>query len=148
VVSSYTPTLSALLNAQNKARTAPSHLDILAIGKDARALPAMPQLQFVESELTTVEDTAKASKHDCSVDSIPQHATVEGVTARIQTTHFVSCTGNISGSPAVIRLRSHVRNRSGLNLPSRCERWQTRVWIPPPLPVMMWTCGLKPALRR
>jgi CHAT domain-containing protein len=89
VVSSYTPTLSALLNAQNKAHTAPSHLDILAIGEDARELPAMPPLRFVESELTTVEDTAKASKRDCSVDTIPHHATVEGVTARIQAAHFV-----------------------------------------------------------
>jgi tetratricopeptide (TPR) repeat protein len=89
-VSSYTPTLSALLNAQNKTpQTAPSHLDILAIGEDARALPTMPRLLFVESELTTVEDTAKASKRDCSVDTIPYHATVEGVTARIQTAHFV-----------------------------------------------------------
>jgi tetratricopeptide (TPR) repeat protein len=90
VVSSYTPTLSALLNAQNKApQTAPGRLDILAIGEDARALPTMPRLFFVESELTTVEDTAKASKRDCSVDIIPHHATVEGVTARIQTAHFV-----------------------------------------------------------
>jgi CHAT domain-containing protein len=89
VVSSYTPTLSALLNAQNKAHTAPSHLDILAIGEDARALPGMPRLRFVESELTTVKDTAKASKRNCSVDTIPHDATVEGVTARIQTAHFV-----------------------------------------------------------
>jgi hypothetical protein len=90
VVSSYTPTLSALLNARNKApQTAPGHLDILAVSEDARTLPTMPRLFFVESELTTVEDTAKASKRDCSVDIIPHHATVEGVTARIQTAHFV-----------------------------------------------------------
>jgi tetratricopeptide (TPR) repeat protein len=90
VVSSYTPTLSALLNAQSKApQTAPSHLDMLAVGEDARALPAMPRLRFVERELATVEDTAKASKRDCSVDTIPHHATVDGVTARIQTAHFV-----------------------------------------------------------
>jgi CHAT domain-containing protein len=90
VVSSYTPTLSALLNAQNKApQTAPSHLDMLAIGEDARALRTLPRLLFVESELITVEDTAKASKRDCTVDTIPHHATVEGVTARIQAAHFV-----------------------------------------------------------
>jgi CHAT domain-containing protein len=90
VASSYTPTLSALLNAQRRApQTAPSRLEILAIGEDARALPTMRQLLFVEKELTTVEDTAKASKHDCSVDAIPHHATVDGVTARIQTAHFV-----------------------------------------------------------
>jgi hypothetical protein len=90
VVSSYTPTLSALLNAQNKApQTAPSHLDMLAIGEDARALPAMPRLRFVERELTTVEHTANASKRDYTIDTIPHHATVEGVTARIQTAHFV-----------------------------------------------------------
>jgi CHAT domain-containing protein len=90
VVSSYTPTLSALLNAQNKApQTAPSRLDILTVGEDARALPTMPRLWFVERELTTVEDTAKASKHECSVDTIAKHATVERVTDQVQNAHFI-----------------------------------------------------------
>jgi CHAT domain-containing protein len=90
MVSSYTPTLSALLNAQNKEpRTAPSHLNILAVCEDARASPRLQRLWSVERELKTVEDTAKTSKHGCSVDIIASSATVERVTDRIQTAHFV-----------------------------------------------------------
>jgi CHAT domain-containing protein len=91
VVSSYTPTLSALLNAQNKApQTAPAHLNILAVAEDGSGPGStVSQLFFVEPELTCVRDTAKASGHDCSVDLIAKHATVHGVAERIQTAHFV-----------------------------------------------------------
>jgi CHAT domain-containing protein len=90
VVSSYTPTLSALLNAQNKApQTSPSRINILAVGEDARTLPRLQRLWFVEREVMTVEEMAKASKHECSVETIAAHATVEGITDRIQTAHFV-----------------------------------------------------------
>jgi CHAT domain-containing protein len=91
VVSSYTPTLSALLNAQNKApQTAPSHLNILAVAEDGRGPGStVPPLCFVEPELTCVRDTAKASGHDCSVDLIAKHATVEHIAQRIQTANFV-----------------------------------------------------------
>jgi CHAT domain-containing protein len=90
VVSSYTPTLSALLNAQKRTpQTAPSRLDILAVGEDARASSTTQRLWFVERELTTVEDLAKASKHDCSVVTIAHHATVDRITDRIQNAHFV-----------------------------------------------------------
>jgi CHAT domain-containing protein len=86
----YTPTLSALLNAQNKTpQTAPSRLNILAVGEDARALRTMQRLWFVESELATVGHTAKASKRDCSVTTIANHATVDHVTGSVQNVHFV-----------------------------------------------------------
>jgi CHAT domain-containing protein len=49
----------------------------------------MQPLRFVEWEVQTVTETAKASKHDCSVDTMSNHATVERVTDRIQTAHFV-----------------------------------------------------------
>jgi tetratricopeptide (TPR) repeat protein len=91
VVSSYTPTLSALLNAQNKTpQTAPSHLNILAVAEDGRSPGStVPPLFGVGPELTCVRTTAKASGHDCSVDLVPKHATVDGVAERIQTAHFV-----------------------------------------------------------
>jgi hypothetical protein len=91
VVSSYTPTLSALLNAQNKTpQTAPSHLNILAVAEDGRGPGSTVSPLFgVEPELTCVRDTAKASGHNCSVDLIPKHATVDGVAERMQTAHFV-----------------------------------------------------------
>jgi hypothetical protein len=91
VVSSYTPTLSALLNAQNKApHTAPAHLNILAVAEDGSGPGStVSQLFFVEPELTCVRNAAKASGHDCSVDLIAKHATVDRVAERIQTAHFV-----------------------------------------------------------
>jgi CHAT domain-containing protein len=91
VVSSYTPTLSALLNAQNKApQTAPAHLNMLAVAEDGSSPGSkVSQLFFVEPELTCVRDAAKASGHDCSVDLIAKHATADGVAERIQTAHFV-----------------------------------------------------------
>jgi CHAT domain-containing protein len=91
VVSSYTPTLSALLNAQNKApQTAPSHLNILAVAEDGSGPGStVSPLCFVVPELMCVRDTAKASGHDCSVDLITKNATVDRVAERIQTAHFV-----------------------------------------------------------
>jgi hypothetical protein len=91
VVSSYTPTLSALLNAQNKApQIAPAYLNILAVAEDGSGPGSkVSQLFFVEPELTCVRNTAKASGHDCSVDLIAKHATVDRVAERIQTAHFV-----------------------------------------------------------
>jgi CHAT domain-containing protein len=91
VASSYTPTLSALLNAQKKApQTAPHRLSVLTIAEDCVATgSALQPLWFVEREVTTVAETAKASKHKCSVDAIASHATVERVTDRVQAAHFV-----------------------------------------------------------
>jgi hypothetical protein len=91
VVPSYTPTLSALLNAQNKTpHTVPSHINILAVAEDGRGPGSTVSPLFsVGPELTCVRNTAKASGHDCSVDLIPKHATVDGVAERMQTAHFV-----------------------------------------------------------
>jgi CHAT domain-containing protein len=49
----------------------------------------MQRLWFVEREVAAVEDLAKASKRDCSVDTIARHATVDRITDRIQNAHFV-----------------------------------------------------------
>jgi hypothetical protein len=56
VVSSYTPTLSALLNAQNKTpQIAPAHLNILAVAEDGSGPGStVSQLFFVEPELICV----------------------------------------------------------------------------------------------
>jgi CHAT domain-containing protein len=63
VVSSYTPTLSALLNAQNKApQIAPARLNILAVAEDGSGPGStVSQLVYVEPELICVRDTAKTS---------------------------------------------------------------------------------------
>jgi hypothetical protein len=91
VVSSYTPTLSALLNAQNKApQIAPARLNMLAVAEDGSGPGStVSQLFYVEPELICVRDTAKTSGHDCSVDLIAKHATVDRVAERIQTAHFI-----------------------------------------------------------
>jgi CHAT domain-containing protein len=90
VVSSYTPTLSALLRAQTKApQTAPTHVRILTVAEDSRTESAMPRLWNVEQELKRVEDVVTASARDCTVDAIPSAATVALVTDRIQSAHFV-----------------------------------------------------------
>jgi CHAT domain-containing protein len=79
IVSSYTPTLSALLRAQTKEpQTAPTHVRILTVAEDSRTDPAMPRLWNVEQELKRVEDAV-----------IPSAATVALVTDRIQSAHFV-----------------------------------------------------------
>jgi CHAT domain-containing protein len=90
VVSSYTPTLSALLRAQSKPpRVAPTTLSILAVAEDSSTSATMQRLWTVEEELRHVEDTAKASAFDCTVRAIASGATVEGVTDQIQSAHFV-----------------------------------------------------------
>jgi CHAT domain-containing protein len=91
VVSSYTPTLSALLKAQNKTpQTAPSHLNILAVAEDGRGPGSTVSPLFgVEPELICVQNAAQASGHECSVDFITKHATGDSIAERIQTAHFV-----------------------------------------------------------
>jgi CHAT domain-containing protein len=77
-----------LLNAHSKTpQTAPSHLNILAVAEDGRGT-ASP-LFGVGPELICVRDAAKASRHNCSVNLIAEHATIDGVAERIQTAHFV-----------------------------------------------------------
>jgi hypothetical protein len=80
VVSSYSPTLSALLRAQSKAPLeAPPRISLLAIAEDCRKVPGMSTLRGVESELTHIEEIFSASKHDSTVEAIRSAATVEGV---------------------------------------------------------------------
>jgi CHAT domain-containing protein len=104
VVSSYTPTLSALLRAQTKApQTAPAHLRVLTVAEDARTEPGMSRLWNVEQELKHIEDTAKASAWNCTVEVLPSAATVERVTKRIQSAHFVhlACHGTQDATNAL-----------------------------------------------
>jgi CHAT domain-containing protein len=49
----------------------------------------MPRLWNVDQELTHVEHAADASAHDCRVKTIAKGATVDRVTSRIPSAHFV-----------------------------------------------------------
>jgi CHAT domain-containing protein len=90
VISSYSPTLSALLRAQNKIPSeAPSRISLLAIAEDCRKVAGMSTLRGVESELTHIEEVFNASKHDSTVEAIRSAATVESVSNRITSANFV-----------------------------------------------------------
>jgi CHAT domain-containing protein len=90
VVSSYIPTLSALLRAQTKPpHKAPSHIHVLAIAEDTGTWKKMPRLWNVEQELTRLEHTVKTSSLDFTVEPIAKGATVDRVTNRIPSAHFV-----------------------------------------------------------
>jgi CHAT domain-containing protein len=60
-------------------------------------------LSFVEPELTCVRDETEASRHGCSVELIAKHATIDRVTERIQTAHFVhlACHGTQHATKAL-----------------------------------------------
>jgi tetratricopeptide (TPR) repeat protein len=89
VVSSYTPTVSALLRAQAKLPSStPSRLSILAVAEDCRTVLEMPRLWNVESELAQIKEIMDASRIDCAVDTVST-ATVRDVTERIQEANFV-----------------------------------------------------------
>jgi CHAT domain-containing protein len=90
VVSSYIHTLSALLRAQTKPpHVAPSHIHVLAIAEDTGTSKMMRRLWNVDQELTRLEYLAKTSSLDCAVEPIPKGATVDRVTTRIPSAHFV-----------------------------------------------------------
>jgi tetratricopeptide (TPR) repeat protein len=90
VVSSYTPTISALLRAQSKVpHVAPSRVDVLAIAEDCRTSKTMPRLWSVDQELTHIESVVKASALDCTVEIIAKGATVDRVTSCLPSAHFV-----------------------------------------------------------
>jgi tetratricopeptide (TPR) repeat protein len=90
VISSYTPTVSALLRAQAQASSVRStDIDMLLVGEDSAKNPALSKLRYVWTELTRVESIATAKHFGNTVETIAKDATVERVTERIKTASFV-----------------------------------------------------------
>jgi CHAT domain-containing protein/tetratricopeptide (TPR) repeat protein len=90
VVSSYTPTVSALLRAQARAPSVRSaDIDMLLVGEDSAKNPALSKLWHVQTELTRVESIATTKRFGHTIETIAREATVERVTARIKTASFI-----------------------------------------------------------
>jgi tetratricopeptide (TPR) repeat protein len=90
VVSSYTPTVSALLRAQARAPSVRSaDVNMLLVGEDSAKNPALSKLWHVQTELTRVESIATTKHFGHSVETITREATVERVTERIKMASFV-----------------------------------------------------------
>jgi hypothetical protein len=105
VVSSYTPTISALLRAQAKAApVAAASVNMLLIGEDCASDPSMGRLWSVRDELEYIMTTAKARQFGRTVETLAGTATVERVTDRIQSASFVhlACHGIQDQSDALM----------------------------------------------
>jgi tetratricopeptide (TPR) repeat protein len=90
VVSSYTPTISALLRAQKSATPIRSaDVSMLLVGEDCATNLSMNKLASVGTELRWVESIATTKQFGHTVESIPSAATVDRVTERIKPAHFV-----------------------------------------------------------
>jgi hypothetical protein len=90
VVSSYTPTISALLRAQKSATPIRSEdISMLLVGEDCATNLNMGKLWNVRKELACVESIAATKQFGRTVEAIPSAATVERVTDRIKPAHFV-----------------------------------------------------------
>jgi CHAT domain-containing protein len=90
VVSSYTPTVSALLRAQAQAPSVRSaDIDMLLVAEDSAKNPALSKLWSVRTELMRVESIATMKHFGHTVETIARDATVERVTKRIKTASFV-----------------------------------------------------------
>jgi CHAT domain-containing protein len=90
VVSSYTPTISALLRAQAQAPSVRSaDVNMLLVGEDCAKNPGLSRLWSVETELTRVESIATRKHFGHTVEMIAREATVERVTERIKSASFV-----------------------------------------------------------
>jgi CHAT domain-containing protein len=68
---------------------APAHINMLAIGEDCSTVSTMSTLQNIDQEMAHIRSTAQASRLNCTVETIASGATVERVTDRIQSSHFV-----------------------------------------------------------
>jgi CHAT domain-containing protein len=68
---------------------APAPLSVLAIAEDCRGSTTLPRLWSVDTELASIEDTVRESALDATVEVVASIATVERVTDRIQSAHFV-----------------------------------------------------------
>jgi CHAT domain-containing protein len=90
VVSSYTPTLSALLRAQTiTPLTAPTRINMLAFGEDCSSSSTMSTLHNIDREMAHIRAAMQTSRASCTVETIASAATVERVTDRIQSANFV-----------------------------------------------------------
>jgi tetratricopeptide (TPR) repeat protein len=90
VVSSYTPTISALLRAQKSATPIRSEdVSMLLVGEDCATNLSMGRLWNVRKELACVESIATTKQFGHTVEAIPSAATVERVTEHIKPAHFV-----------------------------------------------------------
>jgi tetratricopeptide (TPR) repeat protein len=90
IVSSYTPTISALLRAQAQAPSVRSaDVNMLLVGEDCAKNSALSKLWNVRKELTSVESSATAKRFGHTVEMITRDATVERVTERIKSASFV-----------------------------------------------------------
>jgi hypothetical protein len=90
VVSSYTPTVSALFRAQAQAPSVRSaDVNMLLVGEDCAKNPALSKLWNVRKELSCIEEIATTKHFGHAVETIAREATVERVTKRIKTASFV-----------------------------------------------------------
>jgi tetratricopeptide (TPR) repeat protein len=90
IVSSYTPTVSALLRAQAQTPSVRSaDVNMLLVGEDCANNSALSKLWNVRKELTSVDSIATAKNFGHTVEMIARDATVERVTKRIKSASFV-----------------------------------------------------------
>jgi tetratricopeptide (TPR) repeat protein len=90
VVSSYTPTLSALLRAQTMTPlTAPTRINMLVFGEDCSTSATMSTLHNIDREMAHIRAATQTSRASCTVETIASAATVDRVTNRIQSADFV-----------------------------------------------------------
>jgi tetratricopeptide (TPR) repeat protein len=90
VVSSYTPTISALLRAQKSATPIRSaDVSMLLVGEDCATNLNMGRLWNVGKELACVESIATTKQFGHAVEAIPKEATVELVTDRVKSASFI-----------------------------------------------------------
>jgi hypothetical protein len=116
VVSSYTPTLSALLRAQTRTPlAAPARINLLAFGEDCSSSLTMSTLHNIDREMAHIRTATQTSRASCTVETIASAATVERVTDRIQSADFVhlACHGTQDSAAEV-----QCRFGSGPNSPN------------------------------
>jgi CHAT domain-containing protein/tetratricopeptide (TPR) repeat protein len=90
VISSYTPTVSALLRAQAQVPSIRStDVNMLLVGEDSAKNSSLSELWNVQKELTYTETIATTKHFGHTVETIAREATVERVTERIKTASFV-----------------------------------------------------------
>jgi CHAT domain-containing protein len=90
VVSSYTPTILALLRAQKSAAPiASADVNMVLVGEDCATNLSMNKLGSVGTELRCVEAITIAKQFGHTVEAIPREATVERVTDCVKSANFV-----------------------------------------------------------
>jgi hypothetical protein len=90
VVSSYTPTVSALLRAQAEVPSIRSaDINMLLVGEDSAKNASLSELWNVQKELTYIETIATTKQFGNTVETIAREATVERVTERVKSASFV-----------------------------------------------------------